>query len=356
MFIVRRLPSRAVGKLRVVRFVLVTPEHSPVSLPVIGEYYRETWFTPEGARLKYLKLRAKGLPSLADWRFITLTVADREASPEVVYLRGKDRLRVFTRWWRETLGRDVLWCWKLELHEDGYPHWHMLVDYRKRIPTEFFCEVEAAWGLGRVNVKRVKRAEMHYVFKYVAKGLHELPSWILDRKQRTRVFQAASGFFASVPRVAKKTEKLSSVVPVSLRQQMRWDESRAIIKYTDFNGAARTLKVRLTDSFAKWFFNRLQVAITQGCPLASASSFHISEQQRAQIVYEHKHNSRGLAVLHRTIASGYHCEFASCPGSDSAGNDRFNGHVSENVGRQDADGNGNRHLRRQDHVHVENQA
>jgi len=136
MFIVRRLPSRAVGKLRVVRFVLVTPEHSPVSLPVIGEYYRETWFTPEGARLKYLKLRAKGLPSLADWRFITLTVADREASPEVVYLRGKDRLRVFTRWWRETLGRDVLWCWKLELHEDGYPHWHMLVWLPKSTPPE----------------------------------------------------------------------------------------------------------------------------------------------------------------------------------------------------------------------------
>ena len=264
------------------------------------EYYRETWFTQEGARLKYLKLRARGIPDLTDWRFITLTIARRDITPVQAFALGKERLRVFTRWWRDVLGEKVLWCWKLELHEDGYPHWHMLVEYRNRIPQDFFESVQDAWGLGRINVERVKGHEMHYVFKYVTKGMTEVPSWILDFKKRIRCFQAASGFFSEKPRVFDLGhEKTKSMVPVTIRTQMKWDERRALLKFKDQTGADRVRKVRLPNTFAQWFSNRLQIAIHGGAALASVSSFFIHAQQVASVLYEHRNQSHGLALLHR---------------------------------------------------------
>jgi hypothetical protein len=45
------------------------------------------------------------------------------------YLLGYDRMRRFLARFREASGRRFLWFWKLEFHEDGYAHWHMLIEY-----------------------------------------------------------------------------------------------------------------------------------------------------------------------------------------------------------------------------------
>jgi len=98
----------------------------------LRHYTPETWFTAEGARLKAWRLQRAGLPDMTDWRFVTLTVASRTISAEEAYLRGKDRLRRFLARFRAAIGHEFLWCWKLEFHEDGYAHWHLLIDYEHR--------------------------------------------------------------------------------------------------------------------------------------------------------------------------------------------------------------------------------
>jgi hypothetical protein len=121
----------------------------------LQRYTAESWFTAEGAWLKARRLERSGLPDMTNWRFVTLTVATRSISANDAYERGKDRLRRFLARFRLGVGRSFRWCWKLEFHEDGYAHWHLLIEYTQRIPQEMLPDLESWWGLGRVNVKRV---------------------------------------------------------------------------------------------------------------------------------------------------------------------------------------------------------
>jgi len=135
-------------------------------------YGSETWWTVGGARKKECRLKKAGLPDFKDWRFVTLTMADRTMSAQEAYVRGKDRIRRFLACFRTALGKVFLWCWKLEFHHDdeGYPHWHLLIEYRRRIPQEMLTVLERWWGLGRINVRRVKAQDIAYLFKYVTKA------------------------------------------------------------------------------------------------------------------------------------------------------------------------------------------
>src|SRR4051812_48304130 len=58
-------------------------------------YYSESWWTAEGARLKARRLQDAGLPDFTNWRFITVTVANRKISPLAAYNVGKERMRRF---------------------------------------------------------------------------------------------------------------------------------------------------------------------------------------------------------------------------------------------------------------------
>lgn len=269
----------------------------------LRHYTPETWFTAEGARLKAWRLQRAGLPDMTNWRFVTLTVATRSISGEEAYERGKDRLRRFLARFRAAVGYNFKWCWKLEFHEDGYAHWHLLIDYTNRIPEDMLADLEKWWGLGRVNVKRVKARELFYVFKYVAKGLEDLPPWVESHKGRLRVFQSSKGFFVGAQRrKAVKREPRSCLLPMTLGQKMDWDARKALIVETTDRGDTRVTIVKLRMKFSELYMARVHQSITRRQQLVGFGIVPLSTSQALEIKYEQRKFS-GLGRIPRNAAA-----------------------------------------------------
>lgn len=255
-------------------------------------YTPETWFTAEGARLKARRLERSGLPDMTNWRFITLTVATRRISAAEAYELGKERMRRFLARLRRAIGHPFKWCWKLEFHEDGYAHWHLLVEYTKRIPEEMLPALEKWWGLGRLNVERVRQREMYYVFKYVAKGIDDLPPWVEQHRGRLRVFQSSKGFFVQAQRrVAKKQDPRSCLVPLTLGEKLEWDSRRALLVETRPSGEKWVSIVKLRMRFSELYLARVQQSILRQKQLVGFGVVPLSTSQALEIKYEHRKSS-----------------------------------------------------------------
>lgn len=167
------------------------------------------FITPIGAYKKRKEIESKGLQSFKNARFITLTL-DRHifGDPETGYEFGKRHLRQFMYELRKSLGVTEDQCphaWKLEFHSDGWPHWHIIFLYRKRLP---FSLVDAAWRQGRTETQRVTKSDLDYMFKYVTKGGELLPHYILEKKQ-VRFWQTSKHFH---------TQRTTAKVKASPRQ------------------------------------------------------------------------------------------------------------------------------------------
>lgn len=266
-------------------------------------YTPETWFTADGARLKARRLERQGLPDMTNWRFVTLTVATRAISPAEAYKRGKDRLRRFLARFRQAIGRPFLWCWKLEFHEDGYAHWHLLIEYTKPIPEDMLPELEKWWGLGRINVKRVKQRDLFYIFKYVAKGLEDLPLWVEKHRGRLRVFQSSKGFFVRARRrEAKKQAPRSCLLPLTLGEKMEWDAHRALMVETTHKGSVRVSIVKLRMRFSELYLARVKQSIARRLPLVGFGVVPLSTSQALEIKHEQR-KFNGLGRIPRNASA-----------------------------------------------------
>jgi hypothetical protein len=266
-------------------------------------YYSESWFTAEGARLKLRRLRRAGLPDFKNWRFMTLTMANHTGHPWDAYVRGKDRLRRFLARFRTALGHSFRWCWKLEFHEDGFAHWHLLIEYTKRIPPEILQDLETWWGLGRVNVRRVKRRDIFYVFKYVAKSVEDVPEWVAHHKGRIRVFQASVGFYAKRSvRKAERKEPMTCLVRIDLITRQRWDAKRGLLVIEDSWGQKRIRAVKLRVTFNALLLMRAYEAVRLRRQLAAPGVVNLSQLQAMEIVYEHRQYA-GLAGIPANAAA-----------------------------------------------------
>lgn len=271
--------------------------------PELHPYYSESWFTAEGARLKARRLQQAGLPNFRDWRFLTVTVANRNISPRDAYDLGKQRMRRFLTRIRRALGRTFRWCWKLEFHEDGYAHWHLLIEYLERVPQEMLAELESWWGLGRINVRRVNGRDVHYVFKYVAKGPEDVPQWVALHKGRFRVFQASRGFYTKRrARVAKRGEPLTCIVRVDLLTRIAWDERKALLVETDRHGNRRMRPVKLRMTFNALLAARAYESIRKRVQLAPPGVVNISQLQAEELKHEHR-KFRGLGRIPANAAA-----------------------------------------------------
>tara|TARA_B110001469_G_C9616261_1_gene306839 strand:- start:526 stop:1476 length:951 start_codon:yes stop_codon:yes gene_type:complete len=226
----------------------------------IRPYTAACWVTPRGVILKQREIERKGLPVFKHCLFITLTVPDSVSSPKKAYEIGKDRLRRFLARFRKAIGHEFPWAWKLEFQENGYPHWHLIIGYKKRIPKNVFRDVCASisqwWGLGMTNIQRLRQKEFSYLFKYVSKiasadGDEEagvcLPAWVLDYKTLKkdsrpsagiRFWQTGGGFYTKQkePKKQEKTEQQSSRVPFTLREQIKLWARKAVAYRKDFFG------------------------------------------------------------------------------------------------------------------------
>lgn len=252
-------------------------------------YTVESWWTAEGARLKAARLQRMGLPDMTNWRFVTLTVATRSISPEAAYVLGKARLRRFLARFRKAIGRTFKWCWKLEFHEDGYAHWHLLLEYCRRIPEDMLLAIEQWWGLGRINVKRVKAREMAYVFKYVAKGIEDLPAWVMRHRGRLRVFQSSKGFFVgSKVRATKMQEPRSCLLPLTLGEKLEWDARKALLVETTYQGERWVSVVKLRIRFSELYMARIREAVAKRQCTVGFGTVPITAVQTLELKHEHR--------------------------------------------------------------------
>ena len=105
----------------------------PKSL-IISPFENPNWFTAKGVSLKMKQITAKGIPDLRNCRFVTLTIDHKQHdSPVSAYLRGKRQMRQFIYELRAKLGVKFGYAWKLEFHESGYPHWHCILLFKKKL-------------------------------------------------------------------------------------------------------------------------------------------------------------------------------------------------------------------------------
>lgn len=201
----------------------------------------DTWFTPAGAAAKARRLEKRGLPDMRNWRFTTLTIADRTRTPAEAHAIGSDRVRRFFARLRVMVGHEFKWMWKLEIHEDGYPHWHVLWQHTARLPENLLKEITQAWGLGRCDTRRVVDEKMIYMWKYAAKSIETTPDWILHAKKMIRVLQTSRGFFSTPrpvpasPLPAGRERPRREIKSLSERQQIA-DRKALCVEYCPETG------------------------------------------------------------------------------------------------------------------------
>jgi hypothetical protein len=252
-------------------------------------YSSETWWTLVGARKKERRLKKAGIPSFKDWRFLTFTMADRTVSPREAYVRGKDRIRRFLACVRGALGKPFLWCWKLEFHHDdeGYPHWHLLIEYRKKIPEEMLAVLERWWGLGRINVRRIEAEDIGYLFKYVTKAVEDVPHWVGAHKGRIRVFQTSKGFYAvKRPRGARREKAKAIIEKADLFTKLEADKRKARLVMTDLLGNQRVRLAKLKTTFNALLLERANESIRRRVQLAPPGVVKISQLEAMELTNE----------------------------------------------------------------------
>ena len=190
----------------------------------VRTYDSPNWLTVQGVAAKRRQIEKKGIPDLTWCKFLTLTIdPDKFAGPCEAYLKAKARLREFVR---KAIAAGIFpeGCagfWKLEFHESGWPHWHMVVMHRPMWTVEQLRALDELWGNGWVNVEAIKDNQFWYLWKYCFKppvsedqrdpsGVLRVPDWFADYYQpatdgkppqsfaRVRFFQTFGDFYTGV--------------------------------------------------------------------------------------------------------------------------------------------------------------
>jgi len=168
------------------------------ALGVLREFNPVSWFHPRGIYRVLARLNPR-LPDVGGKLFLTFTFNPLlYADPLVAFEQGRARLRrIFYRlrrgvvWEGKRYAIDAPYAVKVEFHKNGWAHFHVVFLARAYLPGGL---LNALWGLGRTNVRRITNHKFRYLLKYVTKG-GGLPEWVLGRT-RLRVFQSSRGFLA----------------------------------------------------------------------------------------------------------------------------------------------------------------
>jgi hypothetical protein len=215
----------------------------------ITEFVPASWFHPVGI-YKVLARIWDRLPDVSGKLFLTFTLDPKlYANEETAFEESRDWLRkVFfqLRHGVEHEGRtytiDAPYCVKVEFHESGWVHYHVIFLTRRFLPKELLGEL---WGLGWVKVQRITNADFHYLLKYVTKP-DELPEW-LKKRRRLRVFQSTTGFLTPLPKREPSIET-GDLKPKEPRASYTIDErfwQWACMGVVRVNGIARTVRFRM---------------------------------------------------------------------------------------------------------------
>lgn len=172
-----------------------------------------SWFTAEGSKIQAAKLskRFKSLETSNETLFFLTLTVDPAAYPHpaIAYRIGTSRMRFLMYNLRKLYG-NFKYFWKLEFHESGYPHWHVILRFPgrnrqiceksefstliERIAFYFRLPAENGVHIRKLSGKNAASA-FRYLCKYTVKGV-KLPNWVLSFK-RIRVVQSSVGFYST---------------------------------------------------------------------------------------------------------------------------------------------------------------
>lgn len=166
-------------------------------LNYVKPYIPNSWFHEMGAIKKRSEILPK-LPNLRGALFITFTVDPKFFADEAsAFKTCRNKLRkVFYALRKgvehngEMFAIDAPYLTKVEFHKNGYAHLHVVFRTRRFLPPKL---VDRLWGLGRVNVKRIRSEGLKYLLKYVTKS-GEIPDWV-KAMTSLRIVQPSSGFY-----------------------------------------------------------------------------------------------------------------------------------------------------------------
>jgi hypothetical protein len=212
----------------------------------IKEFIPASWFHPVGI-YKVLARFWDRLPDVGGKLFLTFTLDPKNyTEEETAFEDSRAFLRKLFYQLRHGIEHedktyiiDAPYCIKVEFHESGWVHYHVIFLTRRFLPKELLA---ALWDRGWVTVQRIKNEDFRYLLKYVTKP-DELPAWVLKRK-RLRVFQTTKGFLKPLPLKAqaislKEPHKRSSFTMEERFE--RWSRSAVIRR----NGKARTVRFQM---------------------------------------------------------------------------------------------------------------
>jgi hypothetical protein len=216
----------------------------------IKEFIPASWFHRVGI-FKVLARFWDRLPDVSGKLFLTLTLDPKSyADEETAFEESRDWMRKVFYQLRQgvehegkTYTIDAPYCVKVEFHESGWVHYHVIFLTRRFLPKELLGEL---WGLGWVKVQRITNTDFRYLLKYVTKP-DELPAWVRKRK-RLRVFQTTKGFLKPLPKEQKPINLMDELKPKRKRASYTIDERfwrwacMAVIRK---NGTARTVQFQM---------------------------------------------------------------------------------------------------------------
>lgn len=262
------------------------------------------WATSEGVYRKRKLIEAKGLPSFAGWKFITLTLRrDRFSGPLEGYLAGRKFLAKWMFRCRKAglWDRSAKWCWKLEFQRDGWAHWHLILEHRPKWSVDQLKQIEQIWGLGMTQAEAVRTDDFAYSFKYAFKpviqedeadlygvGNYALPDWFLDYFKpsdstdekpstfsRARFWQTSAGFYTGSGDQPERPDKPSEtcIVPRTARAVAESAHSRVQVVARDCLGRyIKSTVVTLTGCMAAfWVSAAYDTFRGEACGLAVES-------------------------------------------------------------------------------------
>lgn len=226
---------------------------------ILRQYIPASWFHPLGIR-KVLRRLEPLLPDVQGKLFLTFTFARDtcNGNPAAAFEHGRDKLRRLfhklrrgVQWQGKSYRIDAPYCVKVEFHEDGWAHFHVIFLTRRFLPGPLLNEL---WGLGRCNVQRIDNDSFRYLLKYVCKG-GDLPDWIKARP-RLRVFQSSRGFLKkpstshaqNAPKEALPSPRNASARNIGERLK-RWERMGLLAAGESGDKAARYRAVLLRESF-----------------------------------------------------------------------------------------------------------
>jgi hypothetical protein len=212
----------------------------------IKEFIPASWFHPVGI-FKVLARFWDRLPDVSGKLFLTFTLDPKNyANEEAAFEDSRDWLRKVFYLLRQgvehegkTYTIDAPYCIKVEFHESGWVHFHVIFLTRRFLPKELLAGL---WDRGWVTVQRITTTDFHYLLKYVTKP-DDLPEWVKKRK-RLRVFQTTKGFLKPLP----PKPKIISLKEPRKRASFTMDERFwrwACMGVIRQNGLARTVKFQI---------------------------------------------------------------------------------------------------------------